>query len=64
MAAVDEGRNPYGTPGKGNGKEVWDKLSNVPCPKCGATEKHLKIDKKNNATIQCGRIRNGLESNK
>lgn len=52
-SAVDEGRNPYGSPGRGNGQEVWQRLNDVPCPTCGATTKHLVIVR-NDATIVCG----------
>lgn len=48
-----DGTNPYGKPAsKGNADELWAKLNDVPC-KCGATEKHVRIEGKN-ATIICG----------
>ena len=51
-SAVDEGRNPYGTPGKGNADKLWRMSQAVPCPKCGAPSRRVVIvgDK---ATVIC-----------
>lgn len=52
-SAVDEGRDPYGLPGRGNLDQVWQRVNVLPCPECGATRKRLSFDKRN-ATIVCG----------
>lgn len=50
-----DGTDPYGRPApKGNADELWAKASQVPCPRCGAEEKHVTIEGKN-ATITCRR---------
>jgi hypothetical protein len=51
-AAVDEGRDPYGKPGRGNADIVWRSLTDLPCPQCGATGKSLHIED-NAATLTC-----------
>jgi len=52
-SAVDDGRNPYGLPGRGNYDRAWQRLNQVACPDCGATTKRLTVDKRT-ATIVCG----------
>lgn len=54
-SAVDEGRNPYGKPGKGNYDEAWARMKEIPCPKCGSTRKEITVDK-DNILIRCHRV--------
>jgi hypothetical protein len=54
MSAVDEGRNPYGKPGRGNFDEAWRKLCAIPCDVCGSKFKTINIDEKKGViTITC-----------
>lgn len=54
-SAVDEGRNPYGKPSKGNFDQAWAALLKVPCDVCGSKAKEIKWvnDANNLITINC-----------